>query len=332
MQTPSADPVPIGAGTVVLSAEVKTLSTDMNNMEGNAIFGFLTNDGPTLAALSGIKAFEKRFYKVMVGKAAGYYTLSYDGNGNDGGVAPGVDGPYVSGTDVTVAGAGTLTKTDARFLGWSTDSGAQASEYLAGDTFALTGDTTLYAVWKSTVTYTVTYHGNGNDGGTPPVDGNAYSLGENVSVAAPGDLVKTGHHFLGWSTGIDGAPPLYGVPGNPATDVYAITGNVAFYAVWEADGESVTSPGISPGVTPPGISPSVTPPGISPGVSGPGISNSNHSTQAPVPVPTEIPALREMMQRSPKTDGGAWPVAMIAMFLCGVLGGAIVLYGTRKRE
>ena len=46
--------------------------------------------------------------------------------------------------------------------------------------------------------YSVTYDGNGNTGGTAPVDSNLYDEGSSVQVLPPGDLVKAGYAFTGW--------------------------------------------------------------------------------------------------------------------------------------
>ena len=104
-------------------------------------------------------------------------------------------------------------------------------------------------------TYTVTYNGNRNTGGSVPVDGRTYHQGETVTVLDnTGVLVKTHCNFAGWSTQADGGTTfLLGktfVMGN--TDV-------TLYAVWapstNADLSALTisagqlSPNFSPGVT-----------------------------------------------------------------------------------
>jgi len=78
-------------------------------------------------------------------------------------------------------------------------------------------------------TYTVTYDGNGNTGGTAPTDATAYTSGETVTVLGEGDLVKSYSDFLGWNTSADGS----------GTDVatsstFAIATNVSLYAKWSA--------------------------------------------------------------------------------------------------
>ncbi len=78
------------------------------------------------------------------------------------------------------------------------------------------------------VAYTVTYHGNGNSGGTAPVDGNnPYNATEWVGVLGPGTLVKTGFTFGGWNTAANGSGTQY----NPA-QIFAINADTTLYAQW----------------------------------------------------------------------------------------------------
>ncbi|HYW81886.1 MAG TPA: hypothetical protein VFB30_01435 [Spirochaetia bacterium] len=46
-------------------------------------------------------------------------------------------------------------------------------------------------------TYTVAYNGNGNTGGTAPIDGASYHAGDTVAVTNKGTLVKAGFVFSG---------------------------------------------------------------------------------------------------------------------------------------
>ena len=50
-------------------------------------------------------------------------------------------------------------------------------------------------------TYTVTYSGNANTGGSAPVDSNTYQQGQTVTVLGnTGSLVKIGNTFTNWNT------------------------------------------------------------------------------------------------------------------------------------
>jgi uncharacterized repeat protein (TIGR02543 family) len=129
------------------------------------------------------------------------YTVTYDGNGNDGGSPPVDDNNYEQGQTVTVAGPGSLSLTSHTFVGWNTEADGSGTPRAVGSTFAMGSDhVTLFAQWSANPTYTVTYDGNGNDGGSPPVDDNNYEEGSPVTVLGPNTLSLTGYEFAGWDT------------------------------------------------------------------------------------------------------------------------------------
>lgn len=127
-----------------------------------------------------------------------------------------------------------FTKTGWTFAGWAETSGgavayADQASYTMG-----TSNVTLYAKWTIN-SYTVTYDGNGNTGGTAPTDATNYDYGTSVTVLGKGDLVKTqdGISFLfeGWNIAADGS-------GNDGTD-YTVgvtfnmgSANVILHAQW----------------------------------------------------------------------------------------------------
>ena len=77
--------------------------------------------------------------------------------------------------------------------------------------------------------YSVTYNGNGNTGGTVPVDENTYSAGATVTVAGnTGNLVKTGYTFAGWNSSADGSGTNRAVGSTFDID----SGAVNLYAKW----------------------------------------------------------------------------------------------------
>lgn len=78
------------------------------------------------------------------------YTLSYDGNGNTGGSVPTDNTTYANNANVTVLGnTGNLVKTNSAFAGWNTAANGSGTSYAAGNTFAITAATTLYAKWST---------------------------------------------------------------------------------------------------------------------------------------------------------------------------------------
>ncbi|MBN1646569.1 MAG: InlB B-repeat-containing protein [Spirochaetales bacterium] len=79
----------------------------------------------------------------------------------------------------------------------------------------------------TTGSYTLTYHGNTNDGGTVPATV-AYLPGDDLTLATQGDLYKTGHDLTEWNTdssGIGAGYTLGQLITAPASDL-------DLYAIW----------------------------------------------------------------------------------------------------
>lgn len=83
------------------------------------------------------------------------FTVTYDGNGSTGGTAPIDDTTYTSSNKtVTVLDNDSLVKANASpvfnytFGGWNTRADGKGTTYDAGETFTITADTTLYAIWN----------------------------------------------------------------------------------------------------------------------------------------------------------------------------------------
>ena len=157
-------------------------------------------------------------------------TLTYNGNGNDGGTVP-PDGssPYTFGATATTLGSGTLTRTGYSFLSWNTAADGSGTNYNPGDTFTITNHTTLYAKWLAVGSYTLTYSGNGNTSGTVPTDGGSpYNGGSTVTVLGnPGSLARNSFTFNGWNTAADGSGTSYS-----QNDTFTIGANTTLYARW----------------------------------------------------------------------------------------------------
>jgi len=160
------------------------------------------------------------------------YTVIYDGNTNTGGTVP-VDGssPYITGSTVTVLGnTGTLVKTGYSFGNWNTAADGSGISYTPASTFSISANIILYAQWDLLpATYTVTYNGNTNTGGSAPVDGSSpYNTGSTVTILGnSGTLVKTGATFDNWNTKANGTGIDY-APGN----TFSISTNTIIYAKW----------------------------------------------------------------------------------------------------
>ncbi|MEI7497975.1 MAG: InlB B-repeat-containing protein [Candidatus Falkowbacteria bacterium] len=79
----------------------------------------------------------------------------------------------------------------------------------------------------TTAGYTVTYNGNGNTGGTAPIDNKIYLSGSYAQAAYAGTMTKTGHNFS-WNTKADGT----GVVMGQGTVFQIGSSSVVFYANW----------------------------------------------------------------------------------------------------
>jgi len=156
------------------------------------------------------------------------YTVTYDGNGSTGGSVPVDPNQYLLNAPVTVLSQGTLSLTNFIFVNWNTAANGSGTTYNPNDIFNITNNTTLYAQWvPSAVKLTVTYDGNGNTGGSAPVDPTQYSVNATVTVLDSGTLENTGFTFDSWNDAMDGS----GNPYNPG-GTFQITVNTTLYAQW----------------------------------------------------------------------------------------------------
>ncbi|WP_461255280.1 InlB B-repeat-containing protein [Treponema sp. R80B11-R83G3] len=158
------------------------------------------------------------------------FTVTYHANGGSGTV-PQPQTVY-SGISVTIPGKGDLSKSGKIFSGWNTLDTGGGTNYLAGATYTVTANVTLYAKWLSEVQYTVTYHANGGSGAVPQpqtVDPNT-----EVIVQDQGSLSYTGKKFIGWNSQSNGGGTNYTVG-----QTFNVTGNITLYAKWQ-DSYTVT--------------------------------------------------------------------------------------------
>jgi len=128
--------------------------------------------------------------------------------------------------------ANSFTRTGYTFNSWNTDpaGGGMGLHFLDGASYGFAADMTLYAQWTAIgSTFTITYVGNGNTGGTAPsptVGSGSVTLATNSGV-----FVKTGSTFSGWNTTASGSGTSYAVGGS-----YNLMADVTLYAKWIAVG------------------------------------------------------------------------------------------------
>jgi autotransporter-associated beta strand protein len=125
----------------------------------------------------------------------------------------------VSGADLVAAGI--------QYVGWITDRAGtvnlNGSTQVKIDNFSLT---------SGVANPTVTYDGNGSDGGTVPTDGaSPYTFGATVTTLGTGTMTRVGYSYLSWNTAADGSGTSY----NPG-ETFAITNHTTLYARWLAVG------------------------------------------------------------------------------------------------
>ena len=190
--------------------------------------------------------------------------VTYNGNNQSSGAAPVDANRYNNGENVTVKDSGSLARTEAVFIGWSftqkpviTKAADEPADLKKkGATFAITADTTLYAVWAVDKTgpngtpdgnpdYSqdgVTYHANGASG-TAPQDANLYNNGDQVTIKDKGDLTLNQTVFIGWHTSsVSIVTTASAVPADmkqPNQQVSYSSALANLYAVW---GEDKTGP------------------------------------------------------------------------------------------
>ncbi len=79
-----------------------------------------------------------------------------------------------------------------------------------------------------TTTFTVTYHGNGSDGGTVPTDSTEYEAGQTVIILNTGTMTRSSYSFVEWNTAAGGSGNAYS-----ADDTLTMPSNdVDLYAQW----------------------------------------------------------------------------------------------------
>ena len=154
-------------------------------------------------------------------------TVSYNGNGSESGTVPADQSKLIDIPLVLETNSGGLTRSGFTFAGWNTAADGSGTAYAAGGNYTANAAVVLYAQWAGSATYTVSYNGNGSDGGTAPA-----SQTKTQGLALPlatnsGNLTKAGYGFAGWNTAENGGGTAYAA-GAPYITDSAIT----LYAQW----------------------------------------------------------------------------------------------------
>jgi len=88
------------------------------------------------------------FYAQWLDGSTPQYTVTFNANGATSGVAPASQTVY-SGISITIPGQGTLAFSGKTFDGWNTLANGGGTNYAEGAAYTVTGNITLYAIWKT---------------------------------------------------------------------------------------------------------------------------------------------------------------------------------------
>jgi uncharacterized repeat protein (TIGR02543 family) len=139
------------------------------------------------------------------------YTITYNGNGNTGGVVPPRGSVQVGGSAYVIDGATTPpTKTGYTFDGWyTTSTGTGGTSFAVGASYSTAANLNLFAKWTAN-TNAISYNANTGTGDVPT--SGSYISGAATAytvLAKPAGLTKTGSEFIGWNTAANGSGTSY---------------------------------------------------------------------------------------------------------------------------
>ena len=163
------------------------------------------------------------------------FKVTYIGNGQSTGNPP----PIASGSGyIAILGnTGSMTKSSYVFNGWNTKANGSGIPYAVGFLYNRIADLTLYAIWTpAKSTYTITYDGNGNSGGSVPSP--TTGAGSVTLAVNSGSLVKGGNHIGGWNTKSDGTGITFVLASS-----FNLIANVTLYALWIPNTYTITYDG-----------------------------------------------------------------------------------------
>ena len=182
-------------------------------------------------------------------------TITFDGNGNDGGE---MTKQKIGANSTAPLNQNTFTKNDYVFAGWNTERDGSGTSYADGQDFTAgegSNDVTLYAQWADCVPNKICYKSNGANSPTTMDPQSASSNTETTLWASnyKYDTNNDGHNdygFAGWSEDKDAAtklvdndptnnPVVYG-PNQTITTGDLSTAGMKLYAVWIAPLENTS--------------------------------------------------------------------------------------------
>ncbi len=192
-------------------------------------WGFYHADGTPIQSVNDLPRhmFSGTYDHMVESSAPSSFTISYDANGGSGSV-PSASSVYPS-TVYAVKFSPAPSKEEVQFMGWSESSASISATYTetGTDSFVVTKDTVLYAVYSVKATCYVKYDANGGTGDVP--ESSSVPGGTEYKVEFTPQPSKEDHTFRGWSESPLAEAPSYTVSGQ---NVFTIAGDVILYAVY----------------------------------------------------------------------------------------------------
>ncbi|MGF0055260.1 immunoglobulin-like domain-containing protein [Peptoniphilaceae bacterium SGI.097] len=153
------------------------------------------------------------------------FAVLYDGNGFDSGNVPTDASSYPKDTSVTVLPPGNLARKGYTFICWNTEPDGSATNYQAGESFSITEDTTLYAVWKKNPNIITFMDGDSEYAKVNVENGKTIDGDELTDESMPQNPTKSGYTFKEWNTQKDGK-------GTPFTGTAVVNEDMTVYAIY----------------------------------------------------------------------------------------------------
>ena len=165
------------------------------------------------------------------------YTVTFDKNNGTGTMT---DQTFAYGVKQALT-KNAFTRTGYTFAGWNTQADGKGTAYTDQQEVislsATDGATVrLYAQWTA-ISYTVTYDGNGNTGGSTASSSHKYDTAKTLTANG---FTKTGYTFKGWNTKADGSGTSYADKASVKNLSSTNGATVTLYAQWTVNKYTVT--------------------------------------------------------------------------------------------
>lgn len=151
------DPATLTADDITVTGAAKGALSGTGQTRSLSVSGITVADGGTVSiTISNPVGYSIKGSPMTAVVYKGPPVLTYHANGGTAGSVPATPAAYSIGQTVTVLGntgnlAGAIIRDGIkqRFIGWNTDPSAATALYVAGNTFNINADTTLYAIYTT---------------------------------------------------------------------------------------------------------------------------------------------------------------------------------------